>query len=358
MKLLSTLILLFTISFVYSQDSTISEKAHHVRNGFKNPYPGFEEKGISNLLKWVVWDRFINDSRSTEADSVVFELAENDPDWLQQNKEEFSITWVGHSSFLIQIEGLNILTDPVWSERVSPVSFVGPSRLVKPGLAFDSLPPIDIVIISHDHYDHLDEGTIEMIGDSALYIVPLGIGDFLDGLDISNYQELDWWDEISFNGVRFICTPTQHFSGRTLFDRNKTLWSSWAILGKSSRLYFAGDTGYFPGFKQIGERYGPFDVAIVPIGAYKPQWFMSPVHVDPVQAVDVYLDVKAKYFVPMHWGTFQLSDEPITDPPKVLMNEVELRGLDSNLFKVLKHGETIIVPVNNLVSEKPEIIIP
>ena len=185
-----------------------------------------------------------------------------------------------------------------------------------------------------------------------------GIGCRSKDLDITNYQELDWWDEISFNGIRFVCTPTQHFSGRTLFDRNETLWSSWVILGKSARLYFTGDSGYFPGFKEIGERFGPFDVAAVPIGAYKPRWFMAPVHVNPVEAVDVYLDVKVKFFVPIHWGTFQLSDEPITEPPKVLMKEVGFRKLDENLFKVLKHGETFIVPENNLITKKPEVIIP
>ncbi len=358
MKKLILILILFSLSPLLGQDSTISAKAHHTRFGFKNPFPGFKEQGVKDMMKWLVWDRFINSERSSEADTVVFELAENDPAWLNENKQEFSITWVGHSSFLIQMEGLNILTDPIWSESVSPVSFIGPSRLVKPGLNFNNLPPIDVVIISHDHYDHLDEETLEKLGNDPFYIVPLGIGEFLEDLEINNFQELDWWDEIGFNGIRFVCTPTQHFSGRTLFDRNQTLWCSWAILGKSTKIYFAGDTGYFPGFKEIGERFGPFDVAMVPIGAYKPRWFMSSVHVDPIQAVDVYQDVKAKYFVPMHWGTFQLSDEPITDPPKVLLKEVSYRNLDLNLFKVLKHGETLIIPEKNLITKKPEDIIP
>ncbi len=320
------------------------ENAHHARSGFKNPYPGYKEQGLKELMKWLIWDRLIKNEKSNEADSVVFELAKNDPAWLQKNQNKFSITWVGHASLLIQIEGLNILTDPVWSNTVSPVSFIGPPRLTQPGIALDSLPPIDVVVISHDHYDHLDVETLKALGNEPLYLIPLGIGSFLEDLDITNYQELDWWDEITFNGIRFVCTPTQHFSGRTMFDRNRTLWCSWAIIGNNSRLYFTGDTGYFPGFKEIGERFGPFDVAAIPIGAYKPRWFMAPVHVDPIEAVDVYLDVKARYFVPIHWGTFQLSDEPITDPPKVLMKEVSFRKLDEKLFKVLKHGETFIVP--------------
>ena len=358
MKKLILFLILLTSSPIFCQDGPMPENAHHTRSGFKNPYPGFKKQGLKELLKWMVWDRLINNEKSNGADTVVFELAENNPVWLKENKEEFSITWIGHSSFLIQMEGLNILTDPVWSDRVSPFSFVGPSRLIKPGLAFNDLPPIDVVIISHDHYDHLDKETIEKLGEGPFYIVPLGIGEFLEDLDINNYQELDWWDEIRFNGLRFICTPAQHFSGRTLFDRDQTLWSSWVIFGKQTRLYFAGDTGYFPGFKEIGERFGPFDVAAIPIGSYKPRWFMSPVHVNPVEAVDVYLDVKARYFIPMHWGTFQLSDEPVTEPPKLLMKEVAFRNLDTNLFKVLKHGETFIVPENNLISKMPEVNIP
>jgi N-acyl-phosphatidylethanolamine-hydrolysing phospholipase D len=343
MKILLLLILAM-LSPLFSQDNAMPENAHHVRSGFKNPYPGYKEQGLKELMKWLVWDRLIKNEKSSEADSVVFELAKNDPAWLQKNKSEFSITWVGHASLLIQIEGLNILTDPVWSNTVSPVSFIGPPRLTQPGIALDSLPQIDVVIISHDHYDHLDKETLKSLGNKPLYLVPLGIGSFLEDLEITNYQELDWWGEITFNGIRFVCTPTQHFSGRTMFDRNRTLWCSWVIVGKSARLYFAGDSGYFPGFKEIGERFGPFDVAAIPIGAYKPRWFMAPVHVDPIEAVDVYLDVKATYFVPIHWGTFQLSDEPITDPPKVLMKEVSFRKLDEKLFKVLKHGETFTVP--------------
>jgi N-acyl-phosphatidylethanolamine-hydrolysing phospholipase D len=300
-------------------------------------------------MRWLLWERLIKNSRDEDADTIKFEIATNESDWLKENRTSFSITWIGHSSMLIQIDGLNILTDPILSDRASPVGFAGPRRLVDPGLSFEELPDIDIVLISHDHYDHLDKETIEKLGNKPLYLIPLALADFFDDLGITNYQELDWWDEIRFNQVLFACVPAQHFSGRTLFDRNKTLWSGWVISGRQAKIYYAGDTGYFPGFKEIGQRYGPFDVAFLPIGAYKPRWFMKPVHINPVEAVDAYLDVKARYFFPIHWGTFVLADEPMNEPPKMLLEEVKKRNLDASLFKILKHGETFKYPVKDIV---------
>jgi len=241
------LLLLLILTPLYSQDSLMAEKSHHIYNGFQNPFPGYEEKGLKDLMKWMLWDRLVKNSRSEDSDTVKFELAENDPQWLQNNKTEFSITWIGHSSMLIQLDGMNILTDPIFNDRASPVGFTGPKRIVQPGLKFEELPEIDIVIISHDHYDHLDTETIEKLGNDPLYLVPLALAEFFDDLKIDNYQELDWWDEFKFNNIRFVCVPAQHFSGRTLFDGNRTLWSGWVIQGKQSNIYYAGDTGYFPG---------------------------------------------------------------------------------------------------------------
>ena len=310
------LLLLFIIAPLFSQDSLRNiNKAHHTYNGFRNPYPGFEEKGLKDLMKWMVWDRLIKNSRSEDADTVVFKLADNESAWLNSNRMDFSITWIGHSTMLIQVDGLNILTDPVFSDRASPMSFIGPKRLVEPGLKFEELPDIDIVIISHDHYDHLDKETIEKLGNKPIYLVPLGLGDFFENLEITNYQELDWWDEFKFNNILFVCVPAQHFSGRTLFDGNKTLWSGWVIKALQADIYYAGDSGYFPGFKEIGQRLGPFDVAFLPIGAYRPRWFMKSVHMNPVEAVQAYQDVNSHYFLPIHWGTFVLSDEPLQEPP-------------------------------------------
>ena len=325
---------------------------HHIMNGFKNPWPGFEDRGMVDVLRWGVWDRIVGNKPETK-DNYDFPLVENDGRFLRENTSEFTVTWVGHSTLLIQLDGVNILTDPVWSERSSPVQWAGPKRHVKPGIDFENLPEIDLVIISHDHYDHLDKNTIERLGNRPFYLVPLGIGEFLKGEGINHYEEKDWGDSISFNKLEIICTPAQHFSGRKGFDKNRTLWASWVIRGKSAKIYFGGDSGYFPGYVEIGEKYGPFDMAMLPIGAYLPRWFMHPMHMDPADAVQAYLDLKADIFVPLHWGVFELSDEPLDEPPQKLMEEVNKAGLDSSKFWIFKHGETRIVEnEKKIVSEE------
>lgn len=343
MKVFILLVLFGYASFGFSQDSLRISKAHHMQKGFKNPNPEFEEHGYKSLAKWLLWDKFIKEKKSEVIDSVSFELAKNNPDGLKNNKNIFSVTWIGHSTLLIQLDGMNILTDPMWGETVSPVSFVGPRRLVKPGLKFKDLPKIDLVLISHNHYDHLDTETIEKLGNNPLYLIPIGLASYFEDLNITNYQELDWWETIKFNNIHFVSTPTQHFSGRNLFDRDKTLWCGWIIEG-SKKIYFTGDSGYFPGFKEIGQKFGPFDVAAIPIGAFQPRWYMKSVYMDPGEAVDVYTDVKAKYFLPIHWGTFQLGDEEIKSPPRLLLEEVAKRKMEASLFRVLKHGETFFLP--------------
>jgi L-ascorbate metabolism protein UlaG (beta-lactamase superfamily) len=323
----------------WAQDAV--RPAHHTEDGFINPFPNYQDKGFSDFIQWSLIDR-IKGNKPEKPDSYVFETVENDGAFLRANNEQYTVTWIGHSTLLIQMDGLNILTDPIWSDRSSPLQFVGPSRHVPPGIAFDDLPAIDIVIISHNHYDHLDRLTLERLGNDPLYLVPLKIGEFLESIDITNYEELDWWESIRFNGIEFVCTPAQHFSNRSLFDRNKTLWSSWVIKSMANNFYYAGDTGYFPGFKEIAEKYGPFDIAAIPIGAYLPRWFMGPVHVSPQEAVQVYLDLNARIFIPVHWGTFELADEPLDQPPLVLKQEIKKRNLDPENFWIFKHGETRI----------------
>jgi len=312
---------------------------HHTDKGFVNPYPGFEEKSFGDFLYWILFDRARN-SNDKKNRTYDFIRVKNDGKALRENTGSFSVTWIGHSTLLIQIAGVNILTDPIWSERSSPFQFIGPKRFVKPGVRFEDLPEIHVVIISHDHYDHFDENTIRRLGNAPLYIVPLKVGKLLEDSDITNYRELDWWGSTTYRGIDFIATPAQHFSGRSLFNRNETLWSGWVIRGKKHRVYFAGDTGYFPGFKEIGERYGPFDIAAIPVGAYMPRWFMGPVHLSPEEAVQAFLDVKGKKFLPIHWGTFDLANEALDDPPKVLIGEIVHRMLPVENFWILKHGET------------------
>jgi len=331
---------------------TATAQMHFNGENFFNPFPGFEERGPGDIFKWMVLDR-ITGKKPPVPNEYHFKRMENDGSDLKTNQNEVTVTWIGHSTLLFQIEGMNILTDPIWSERASPLSFIGPRRVVAPGLAFNNLPPIDVVIISHDHYDHLDKNTIRRLGNRPLYLVPLGVGALLKSWGIDHYVEMDWWDEFRFNNILFICTPAQHFSGRTPFDRNKRLWASWSILGKNIKIYFGGDSGYFPGYQEIGQHFGSFDIAALPIGAYRPRWFMSPVHMGPQEAIEAFRDLRARIFIPIHWGTFSLSDEPLDEPPKVLRNTIALKQLNAEQFWILKHGETRVVPKSFLARMQP-----
>lgn len=277
----------------------------------------------------------------TDPDSS-FETVHNDGTYLSQNGHDGTVTWVGHATLLVQIEGVNFLTDPIWSERCSPVSFAGPKRFVKPGIEFDALPRIDFVLISHDHYDHLDAATIKNLAKLGVrFFVPIGVGQHLADWGIDQLTELDWWEEARFGGLTITCTPAQHFSGRTPFDRNRTLWSGWAVTGEHTNVFFAGDTGYFPGFAEIGKRLGPFDLAALPIGAYNYElitWRM--VHLNPEDAIRAFLDLGAEHFVPIHWGTFRLAFHPDHEPAQRLSREITRLNLKSERFLILKHGET------------------
>lgn len=261
-----------------------------------------------------------------------------------------SVTWIGHSSFLIQLGGINILTDPVWSDRASPVQWAGPKRVSPPGFPIDQLPPIDLVMQSHNHYDHLDDSTVRHlvhVHPDARWITPVGVGAFIRERGARNVSEHDWWDEVEVPGVTVACTPAQHFSGRGFRDRNRSLWCGWALKAGAIRVYFCGDSGYHPRFEEIGRRLGPFDVALMPVGAYEPRWFMTPVHMDPNEAVTAFRDLhrphdseKRGVFVPMHWGTFRLTDEPVEEPPILTAEHWRKAGLPEANFRRLALGET------------------
>jgi L-ascorbate metabolism protein UlaG (beta-lactamase superfamily) len=255
---------------------------------------------------------------------------------------DVTVTWVGHATLLIQLEGVNILTDPHWSDHASPVSFAGPRRVSAPGLSFEDLPPIHVVVISHDHYDHLDVATVKRLAAEhhPRFLVPLGLKAWFADIGITDVEELDWWSRREERGLSFTCVPAQHFSGRTLWDRNRRLWSGWVIAGQAKRLYFAGDTAYFSGFKEIGERLGPFDLAAMPIGAYLPSVIMQPSHTTPEEALRGFADVRGERFVAIHWGTFDLAEEPLDEPPERLLAEARRLNLDLEHIWVLRHGET------------------
>jgi N-acyl-phosphatidylethanolamine-hydrolysing phospholipase D len=253
--------------------------------------------------------------------------------------ESPSLTWIGHATVLARMDGASFLTDPVFSERASPVSFAGPKRLVPPGVPFDALPPLDFVLLSHDHYDHTDLPTVCRLAALRVpFVVPRGMRDLVEGSG-GRALELSWWDAIEIAGVRITCVPAKHFSGRGLTDRNRRLWAGFVVEGASRRFYFAGDTASFAGFAEIGQRLGPPHLAAIPIGAYLPRGLMAAVHVTPEEAVEGALDTGAARIVGMHFGTFDLADEPLDEPPRRFLAEAARRGLGDRAF-VMKIGET------------------
>jgi len=258
--------------------------------------------------------------------------------------DRVTVTWVGHASVLLQLGGMNVLTDPVWSERASPVTFLGPRRWVPPGIAFEDLPPIDLVLQSHNHYDHLDSRTVRRIARAhpeATWLVPLGLAAFVRRRGVARVTELDWGQEADVGVLRVACTPAQHFSGRSFRDRGAALWCGWALAAPSARrVFFAGDTGHHPEFGAIGARYGPFDLALLPIGAYEPRWFMRYVHMNPEEAVAAFRALGARAMVPIHWGTFKLTDEAMDEPPARARAAWQGAGLPAAGYRQLLHGET------------------
>lgn len=276
---------------------------------------------------------------------------------IHANTTNIRVTWVGHSTILLQIDGINLLTDPHFSDRASPVSFLGPKRHQPPGIALHDLPPIRGVLISHNHYDHLDEYSIQQLinqNPDIQFYVPLGVqhwfkrnikGAILSGND-RNVTAFDWDDQIQINGktapIHLHFLAVQHWSARTLFDRYQTLWGSWAILHPHFRFWFSGDLGYSPDTAVIGKSFGKFDMAAIAIGAYLPRWVMASSHITPDEAIQVMKDVNAKESIGIHWGTFELADESLDQPPKDLKEALKSHHPTPN-FRVLKHGQTVLV---------------
>ncbi len=263
---------------------------------------------------------------------------------------EIAVTWIGHSTLLVQLGSLNVLTDPIWSERASPWRAIGPRRLVPPGAPIEALPPIDLVLLSHNHYDHLDARTVRALAASqpdAHWLVPLRLSNLVKSLGVRDVVELDWWDEHRLGDDSVACTPARHFSARTPLDRNRTLWCGFVVATTTGRFFYAGDTGFHPEFERIGERFGPFAISAIPIGAYEPRWFMHPVHLNPDEAVMAFRSLHAggglaagRVMVGIHWGTFRLTDEPILEPPRRTREAWERAGLALDDLWVLAHGET------------------
>lgn len=290
------------------------------------------DKSFKDMRNWQKERR----AKVRDMSYVVPQCRTKEPRYLRANREDTTITWIGHSTFLIQCGGLNIVTDPVWANRMGFAK-----RLSEPGLAIHELPPIDIVLISHAHYDHLHIGSLRKLPGSPKMLVPEGLSGMLKGKGFPDVQELPWWESITLQGVVFTMVPAQHWTRRTLWDMNSSHWGGWIMRSMESgeSIYFAGDSGYFRGFKSIGAAYS-IDIALMPIGAYDPEWFMHVSHMTPEEAVQAYLDLGAAHFIPMHYGAFRLADDTSEEALVRLNKEWERLRLSHDKLHIMELGET------------------
>lgn len=320
------------------------ESASNYESGiFNNTVDTNMDMPFSTLRK-VFKEFFFGDKTLKEPQQAIKTVPFDAQTFASYKSDTIAISWFGHSSILIKINGTTILTDPVLvGERASMFPFMGPKRFdYDHHITLDELPPVDIVLISHDHYDHLDYPTIRDLASKVKkFYTPLGVGAHLEhwGVPASNIEELNWWDEVEVANIKLALTPTRHFSGRGIRDRFKTLWGSWVIMGQNKRLYFSGDSGYFPGFKEIGEKYGPFDLTFMECGAYNEGW--SEIHMFPEQTAQAHLDVQGKLLLPIHWGKFDLS----LHPWKESVQRLEAKAAEENISLVTPEvGQIILLP--------------
>ena len=321
-------------------------KPHHTREGFRNT-ADTSGKTTGDFLRWQSERRQLD----IAAPKVDLSVVAPDLSFIRSNRTQFAATYIGHATVLVQIGGVNVLTDPHFSQRAFPVQIAGAKRWQPPGVAIDDLPHIDVVLISHNHYDHLDKDSVLALnrqqGGAPLFLVPLGIERWMKSVGVDSAKALDWWQQHSVGGLQITFVPAQHWSRRTLSDRNETLWGGFVgqtamttqTAGRS--FYFAGDTGYGPDFVAIGERFGGIDLALIPIGAYEPRWFMSDQHVNPDEAIRIHRDIKARRSVGIHWGTFLLTDEPLDQPLTDLATARAKAGIGAEEFLTLRHGQTL-----------------
>ncbi len=329
---------------------------HHREQGFQNNYISFEPKGMLALMQWQLAASRDGLPRPPQQPTP---SVKPDLDFIRANAKAGAamlpaITWIGHATLLAQLGGINVLTDPIFSERASPLSFIGPRRAQPPGVALAQLPHIDAVVVSHNHYDHLDEASVVALqqqpGGAPLFIVPLGNRAWTEAKGATRVVELDWWQSQQVGQVEIVLTPVQHWSGRGLNDRLRTLWGGYALFAPDFHLFHAGDTGYSKDFRDIRERFAArqgeqgFDLALLPVGAYEPRWFMSTQHVNPAEAVMIHRDLRAKRSMGMHWGTFALTDESLDEPPRALAQARRDATLPDEAFFLMAIGETRKLP--------------
>ena len=373
---------------------------HHTAEGFKNNYVGTVNRPFTDLLrwKWAAWQAGDPQTPQSPVPTQAPDLA-----FLQRNASTGAgqvpaVTWIGHATTLVQANGLNVLTDPIFSDRAFPVQWAGPKRAQPPGVLLADLPPIDVAVISHNHYDHLDKNSVVALDrrskaasadgtGQTLFLVPLGLKAWFNAQGIHKVVELDWWQGVRVLrgpdgalqlsalpappsasnamsteqvGADFFLTPVQHWSARSFNDRSHTLWGGWSVFGPKFNWYFSGDTGYSPDFADTRRRFAAlgrstpgqaqpgqtqpaplFDLALLAIGAYEPRWFMAQQHINPAEAVQIHQDLGAAQSVGIHWGTFELTDEALDQPPLQLAAARQAAGLPDHAFVVLKIGQTL-----------------
>ena len=301
---------------------------------FKNTDEDAAGKSFREFLKW----SFTNKKPELVA-------IDSSDEWKELDSESTDyMVWIGHATYLINKDNLTILTDPVFSKRASPVRFAGPKRLIPPAIPIDKLPKIDVITVSHNHYDHLDLRSLKKIykaNPNAIFLVPKGDKRRLERRGIENVIEFLWWEEIEIKGSKFTFTPVQHWSARGIADRNKSLWGGWFMNLKTETIYHAGDTGYSKDFIETKKRLGSPSISLIPVGAYAPRWFMKTNHVNPPEAIQIAIDLESERNFGMHWGTFQLTDEEILEPPKLLKESLRDQGLPDNFFNILRPGQIV-----------------
>jgi L-ascorbate metabolism protein UlaG (beta-lactamase superfamily) len=315
--------------------------APHGPAGFRNNYPHPPKE---SFWRWK-WEQARQGVPEPPPGGWKFPHVKTDAAALRANSTRATVTWIGHAAFLLQVAGRNILVDPHFSEQASPVSFAGPRRIVPLPIDVPELPRIDVVLVSHNHYDHLDLPSVRRLAQSPsgspLFLVPLGLKGWFHDQGVDRVEELDWWQGRKEGPLTLTHVPVQHWSKRTLWDTNRTLWGGWVVEGGGYKVIHTGDLGYSRDAQDIGRRLGPFDLALIPIGAYAPRWFMKTMHIDVPEAVQVRADLRAARAVGMHWGTFEsLTDEPMDEPPAELAKRRAEAGLAANEFDVMMIGET------------------